>query len=198
MLLFFDTETTGVPDRRLPRDHEDQPRVVQLGAIMVDPDSRREMMRQDVILYSDVDIPAAAAAVHGITTELSRKIGVNVDSAYATFLDMVEVSDVVIGHNVDFDTDMITYNLRLRKGDATLAPFEGKAVFDTMKAATPILKLPKARGGWKWPSLTECCQNLLGREPLGAHQAIFDVLDTRDVFFALQDRLEEFRARAAS
>lgn len=38
--LFFDTETTGLPDTRMPPEWEGQPHICQLGAIMTDEQGR--------------------------------------------------------------------------------------------------------------------------------------------------------------
>lgn len=42
MLVFFDVETTGIPDFKAPSDAPHQPHMVQLGALLVEPDTRIE------------------------------------------------------------------------------------------------------------------------------------------------------------
>mgnify|MGYP000116575521 FL=1 len=40
-VVFFDTETSGLPLFKLPSEHPDQPHIVQLGACLVDIDTRK-------------------------------------------------------------------------------------------------------------------------------------------------------------
>nr|WP_299241463.1 hypothetical protein [uncultured Halomonas sp.] len=40
-ILFFDTETTGLPDWKVPSDSEHQPHLVQLAAVLADDDARQ-------------------------------------------------------------------------------------------------------------------------------------------------------------
>jgi len=48
--LAFDTETTGLPLFKEPSEHPDQPHIVQLAAVLVDLDTRRELASMDVIV----------------------------------------------------------------------------------------------------------------------------------------------------
>lgn len=40
-VVFFDTETSSLPLFKLPSEHPDQPHIVQLGACLVDIDTRK-------------------------------------------------------------------------------------------------------------------------------------------------------------
>ncbi len=188
MILFFDTETTNFLNGKLDYNHPDQARVVQIGALMVDDQAADypEIMRLDVVLdVSDANFSEGAVKIHGITKEFSRTFGVNENATYDIFLNMIEVSDMCVAHNSDFDTKMIRYQMQRLSGDEKFDPFAGRNVYCTMKALAPVLKLPpKGRNpGFGWPNLTEACQIALGREPTNAHNAIGDVLDCRDLFF---------------
>ena len=48
--LFYDTETTGLPLYDQPSDDPRQPHIVQLGAILVDLDARKEIACLDLIV----------------------------------------------------------------------------------------------------------------------------------------------------
>lgn len=184
MLLIFDTETTGLPTKD-PLGHPNQPRLVQLGAVLVEPD-QTERMRLDVVIYRD-EIPEVAVRAHGITAEFAKRFGVNEGSALQVFEDMMEVADVIIAHNLDFDKKIITNAFRLMYG-GTADPFEGKNQFCTMRAATPVCKLPRrGDGGWKQPTLTEAHMHFFGEGFGGAHQAINDVLACQRVYFKLME-----------
>lgn len=40
MYLFFDTETTGLPNFKIPFNHESQPHICQLAAILTDQNGK--------------------------------------------------------------------------------------------------------------------------------------------------------------
>lgn len=191
--LFFDTETTGLWEKRLPCGHEGQPRLVQLAAILEDAATHREIMRLALVVYRPEPIPDAAARVHGTTTEISQAIGVNENAALDVFCDMVLAADMVVAHNIEFDVNIINNAARLLSGDPKLNIFTGKSKFCTMLAGVPVCKLPSKFGhrGYAWPKLEEAVRTLLGREPSDAHQAIGDAIDCRDVFYHLQDLIAE-------
>lgn len=61
-ILFYDTETSGLPLFHEPSEHPDQPHIVQLGACLVDPDTRRVISTIDLIVRPDGwEIPAEVA-----------------------------------------------------------------------------------------------------------------------------------------
>ena len=118
MILFFDTETTGKYDFRMPPDHPSQPHLVQLAAMLTDDDGK-ERAAFHVIVCPDIPIPDEAAAVHGITTEAARMYGFDPVKAIVPFLDFWERASLVVGHNVEFDQLVMGRGLsplRLRQG----------------------------------------------------------------------------------
>lgn len=198
-LLFFDTETTGLWNKRLPSGHEGQPRIAQIAALLEDSETREEIMRIDLILYRDQPIPVESSRIHGTTTEKSQAIGLGENAALDVFCDMVAVSDLLVAHNIEFDVNVINNAARLLSGNPGLNVFQGKQQFCTMQAATPVCKFRNKHGGpdYGWPKLELAVPHLLGREPTAAHRAIGDVIDCRDLFWHLQDLIAERRAAEA-
>ena len=87
MILFFDTETTGVIPRGLehsPLNYAQRyPRIVQLSWQVCDGPTVKE---GDFIIRPDgFTIPDEAAAVHGITTERAIAEGVEYKTAFLQF-----------------------------------------------------------------------------------------------------------------
>lgn len=186
-ILFYDLETTGFIEHRYALHDPRQPKIVQIGAILDDED-RNEIMRLDVIIALKGEIPAKAAEIHGITTQMSQALGVNENNAIDIFLDMVDVADLIVGQNViDFDNKVMTAVVRRLHEDPSADPFENKQFFDTMVAAKPICKIPAKQGGFKKPNLTEIHKHFFGEGFAKAHSAIADVLAARRCFYALQD-----------
>lgn len=200
MILTYDTETTGFSARGKPLSHPLQPRIVQLGAIL-DDGKGQEMMRIDVIICHP-DIPPEvseswkkASEIHGISEEVANLVGIGQRNALNVFLDMVEVAEVIVGHNViGYDNDIVRGSVRRAFDDETLDPFAGKKIFDTMQAGTPLCRLPSRQGGFKKPTLTELHKFLFNEGFDGAHTAISDVLASRRSFYRMQDIVREARA----
>jgi DNA polymerase-3 subunit epsilon len=184
MILFFDTETTGLWNFKAPVGDPSQPRLVQLAALFADPDGT-ERMRLDLVIYRD-DVPEPSQRAHGITTEFAQTFGVNEGAALSIFQDLVEVSDTVVAHNLEFDERVIK-NALYHCGDKQPDPFSGKNKFCTMLVSNPICRIPKRGGGIKFPTLTEAHRFFFGEGFDNAHQAIHDVLACKRVFMELQE-----------
>ena len=178
MILFYDTETTGLPDRFTPLNSERQPRCVQLAALLTD-NAGNELSCINLIVHPDGWlIPAGAAAIHGITTDKAKAIGIREAVVAAAFYDLSQKADHLVAHNEKFDRQIINIMFeRLGRGWKLDAP-----AFDTMEAAAPIVNLPPtprmiAAGidKPKAPKLEECIQHFFGEKLEGAHDALVDV-----------------------
>jgi DNA polymerase-3 subunit epsilon len=182
LALIFDTETSGKAAFKEPSVSPLQPNLVQLGCLLVDLESGKEHAAVDLIVFpSSWDIPQEAALIHGVSTGLAKRTGVNLDTAVNIFLDLVDVCDVVVAHNIAFDRiimERATAMVNLANGDEVIDPFDGKALFCTMRAATPIVKKKSRRPlhdqDYKWPKLAECVEFFFQEELENAHSAIVD------------------------
>ena len=68
--LFFDTETTGIPNWKIPSESEEQPHIVQIAAILCDSDTKEIKEEIELIVRPDGwVIPDEVAEINGITTE---------------------------------------------------------------------------------------------------------------------------------
>jgi DNA polymerase-3 subunit epsilon len=188
MLLFFDTETTGKWNPKLPMGHPHQVRPVQIAAILAN-DEGREVMSMNFLVYQE-SVPAATAAFHGITTEILHAHGINEGTALAVFEEFLAQADLVIAHNGEFDQKIITNAVAILDGKPNADPFAGKKAFCTMRASTNICKLPSQRGGFKWPTLQEAYTHFNGVGFDGAHDALADVRACMNVFFHMQELMK--------
>lgn len=194
--LFFDTETTGLAVFREPSVHPDQPKLVQLAALFVDLDARKEVASIDLIVTPESwTIPQEAAMVHGITTTLANEVGVNLDTAVFAFRDLIARSSIIVAHNIKFDKIVIERAcamVNIAYGQEVDDPFDGKKLICTMLNATNIVKAkskrPMHNADYKWPKLEQCSQFFFGKGIEDAHSAIADVRVCKDVFFELVDR----------
>lgn len=186
-LLFFDTETTGKANFKAGPEWPLQPRCVQLAALLCAPDGTEIAWFNHIIEPDGWDIPAEAAAVHGITLERAKAEGVPISRAIINFVELLIQTEWLVAHNIDFD-DLILHSELHRMRADILEQFKAKRRFCTMRAATDICKIPTGwgRGKYKWPKLVEAHQHFFGKGFEGAHDAMADVRACARVYFALQ------------
>ncbi|WP_420415248.1 3'-5' exonuclease [Roseibium sp.] len=190
MLLFFDTETTGLYQSRLPHDHQDQPHLVQLAAFLTDDEGNPEA-EMSVIINPGVPIPDGASNVHGITTEKAERLGCEPDLAINMFRHLYLNADRVIAHNISFDKGVMEVAIgRMLGAPRTM----DRDMFCTMEAATPIVNLPPTErmiaAGMnkpKPPKLEECIRHFFDEELDGAHDAMVDVRACKRLYFRLAE-----------
>lgn len=196
LALVFDTETTGFVKFKEPSVSPAQPNLVQLGALLIDLASGREYAAIDLIVYpANWQIPQEAALVHGVSQGIAEKVGVNLDTAVNTFLELVEVADVIVCHNTAFDKvvmERAVAMVNLANNEEVIDPFAGKVLFCTMKAATPIVKKKGRRPlhdeDYKWPKLIECMEFFFNEGLENAHSAIVDCRATARVLVEMENR----------
>lgn len=189
MILFFDTETTGFLDDRLPIDHEAQPYIVQLAAQLCQDDGS-PVAGFCFIVAAGVAIPERAAAVHGITEEKAIQFGVSAEFALSAFTHLYQRADLICAHNAKFDKGIVEVAIARHYGRTM--PLR-KPIFCTMEAASPVIKLPpteKMRAAGfdkpKPPKLEECIRHFFNEELDGAHDAMIDLTACRRVYLHLK------------
>ena len=201
-ILIFDTETTGLFDKKLPLNHESQPYIVQLAALLTDENGNHVSNINFIIKPDNWSVPTGAAEVHSVPTEKADRFGVPIGTALRALLSLWEVADVVVGHNVSYDIQMIKRYYQ----DAHKTPFDDRdrEIFDTMFAMNNVVKAPlterqrAAKKKWpnldipdfKNPTLTESYKHAFNEEFDGAHNAMVDVEATSRVYQYCKD-LEE-------
>lgn len=213
--LFFDTETTGLPNRSVPLSHPTQPHITQLGAVL--QINGQDAMILDTLIYPDRwpvqpcgnIIGQRAMELTGITPEMCFEAGIPIADAVEMFMIMAANADFIVCHNAAFDTKLmgIEYS-RLNPINHHAMVLMGKKALCTMKTSTPICKIPKKDGrtGNKWPKLEEAMMFFFGEKLDGAHNALVDIQATQRLFNLLaseghyDDEFEAFyevqRARA--
>lgn len=182
MYLIFDTETTGLPRdyKAALTDFDNWPRVVQLSWQLHAADGSLIRFNDFIIRPEGFDIPFNASAIHGITTEKANTLGVPLGEALEHFLSDLSDSQYVVGHNIEFDINVLGSEF-LRLGiESSLTQMP---TIDTTHAGTDFCKLPGGRGGgYKYPKLDELHQALFGKGFGEAHNAIADVEATARCF----------------
>lgn len=192
MNLFFDTETSNLPEWRLPSDDPGQPHLLQLAAILAHEDGTEvETFSTLVKPYPGCIIGEEAFKAHGITIRKATEEGMDGGEVADRFFDMVFRAERVIGHNVTFDIRMMRIHAAKARGFKWDCP---APYVCTMRTAAPIIKLPPTQKmlaagftKFKAPNLGECVQFFFGETLDGAHDALVDVRACKRVYHAIQD-----------
>lgn len=192
--LFYDTETTGLPDFKTPSESAHQPHIVQLAACLVDLETRELLDSLDVIIRPDGwTIPDDVAAIHGITTERALDEGVPEALAVSVFMEKWSQCHTRIAHNEQFDARILRIALMRFENEATADVFKAGKAECTARLATPICKIPPtpkmvAAGfnKFKTANLGEAYRHFMGCDFENAHSAMADVRACMEVYFAIK------------
>ena len=192
MILYFDTETTGLYPGR----------IIQLAYIL---DDGTEPRGKNFFFAVDY-IEPSAVAVHGINVEKLKVLsGGKTFSDYADeIFDDFAAADLIVAHNVKFDLEFMMAEFRYLD-----RIFRYKECLDTMRYFTPIMKLPRATSaGYKFPKLTElidyaevfpydvsrASKTIFGETTALFHEASFDTTAMYLAVRALRYRFKDFNA----
>ena len=174
MILFFDTETTGLMPGR----------IIQLTYIMADENQEKAKN----FFFSVEYIEPSATAVNGFTVEKLAKLsnGKTFSCDIDEIADDFNKADLIVAHNANFDLKFMTAEFNYQERQ-----FHYREEFDTMKYFTPIMKLARSSHyGYKYPKLAELCEffeiypydvtrkvrEMFGEEGIGSHDARYDTV----------------------
>jgi DNA polymerase-3 subunit epsilon len=195
MYLFLDTETTGLPLRRGRPAAQigNWPRLVQVAWLLTDTNGQELAAHSFIIRPNGFVIPDDAVRVHGITTEIARRRGVDVRSALDALSQDLARARLLIAHNVDFDNGVVGaefYRAGWREN-----PLDALARYCTMRETTDVCRIPGGRWGqrtrspalrgWKWPTLDELHYHLFGHGLQSSHEALADARACARCYFRL-------------
>ena len=137
MKLFFDTETTSLYPGQ----------ICQLSYVLDDG----ICVRGKNFFFSVDEIDPSSAAVNGLSVELLAELsgGKRFEDCVDEIATDFENADL-FAHNFNFDYSFLQAEFsRLGK------LFRYRSDFCTMRKYTPVLKLPRNNGGYKFPKLSE-------------------------------------------
>ena len=176
-MLIFDLETTGIdPLHDLP---------VSAALLELDPGSHdcSESMQTYFLVDPGREIPPAAIAIHGITTEQAREEGVPLDDAICRIYDIiVGFNGPVVGMNISYDLTMVN----------TLSRSILNCELPASLMVLDILVLDRhfdryRRGSRKLADLART----YGVQSVDAHNALGDTTTTANVLMSMMDRYPE-------
>lgn len=186
-ILFYDTETTGLPDWKVPSGSEHQPHIVQIGAILVDDETRKILKVMDVIIKPEGwEISTEMTDIHGISQEQALVDGLPEENVLAEFLGLWD-GCYRVSHNKTFDQRTIRIATKRYCDEKTIEAWAVKEDYDcTMIMAKPIMQmLPKNRYGFKSPKLSEAYKFFCGEDLENAHNALSDATACMEIYYAM-------------
>jgi len=193
-VLFFDTETDGLPlDGNVSAlwNPENWPHIVQIAWIETDDEGNELSSGSRIIKPEGFVIPEEATAVHGITQEYALSVGEPRKKVMRKFKQLLSRNYLNVAHNLWFDANVIAAEFRRCHMDDD--NFLYSAGYCTMEGTTDLCKLPFESDNhpdcmYKWPKLAELHEFLFGCSFVGAHDALNDVNATACCFWELVKR----------
>jgi DNA polymerase-3 subunit epsilon len=194
MILFYDTETTGLPDWRAPSDAKTQPHLVQLAMLLTDNAGKEKCCANLIVRPDGWQILPENSAIHGITHETAEEFGISERIATELFVAWGRDATFRVAHNISFD-DRLMRIAMLRAGYQRdqIEAIEKRSAFCTMQNSTHVVNLPPTAkmvaAGFnkpKAPRLEECIKHFFDEDLAGAHDAIIDVRACARVYFHLK------------
>jgi DNA polymerase III epsilon subunit-like protein len=187
--LFFDTETSGLPimngrtffDYNM-LDKYDNSRLVSLSYVITNDKNDILRVYDKIIKPTNFTISNESYQIHKISQQQALKDGINIKNVLFDFLNDLRFVDVVIGHNVNFDKNIIlSENVR------------NEFSFDLQKELVTknsicTAQMSKDKFG-KYYRLKEL-NDLLNKNDKSEenyHNSLFDTMVCRNCYFAMKN-----------
>lgn len=189
-LVFFDTETTGLPanDKIPALNHRTNwPDIVSICWMVFENDTRIKK-EEYIIRPEQFTIPPESTKIHGITQRQAEQEGTPLGHVLTKFADDIKGANVLCAHNLNFDKNALFHAYKWRLNRDPLRFWPANAEFCTMKESQDELKLPTkyptAAEPYKRPKLSELYFHQFGQPMENAHTAGGDVEALQRIFFA--------------
>lgn len=213
-LLVFDTETTGLPQSK----HINQftlhqwPYIVQFSYIIYDTSLNNIIEAKDYIVKipESISIPEETIKFHGISNEISQNSGVPIYEILNEFSEHLKNVDKLIGHNIQFDLNMVKVELlRLINANSLVGKKLKQCKYDfhhlnnypnvscTLKESVKFCNIQlldkNGKPYLKYPKLAELHEKLFDNVPNNLHNSFNDVLVTLRCFVKLNYNMDLFK-----
>ena len=210
-LLVFDTETTGLPQSKFiaPSTLHQWPYIVQFSYIIYDTSLNDIIQSKDYIikLPESILIPEDSTKIHGITNEMSQQNGVQISDVLSEFFYFLRGVDILVGHNIEFDINMMKIELLriIDKNSLTqeqikfykyelhfLINFKNISctLKDSIKFCNIQLIDKNGKSFLKYPKLIELHEKLFNKIPSNLHNSFNDILITLRCFMKLKHNID--------
>jgi DNA polymerase-3 subunit epsilon len=184
-ICVWDTETTGFSTKWW--DISQQPYIIQFAAIVGEfsaDGGYTEIARHDILIKPPISIPFGASQVNGIydaTVADKEPFAVHAEE----ILRVLNSADIVSGHNISYDEEILGYELARLGRVWEYAPV---STICTMRSSTDHCQLQGRGFSYKPPKLAELHRFLFDEYFEWAHDAMVDVEATMRCFLELMKR----------
>ena len=184
-ILFFDTETNGLPKNRYAAisNLENWPRIIQIAWQVWDL-SEKDFTRHTQMCYlvkpgEDIKWDEGSAKIHGISQQTATEKGVPGNDVFKEFAETARSCDLVVAHNIGFDKPIVIAECfrTYKHTDVSWWPRNEYCTCDNTTALCKLpSKFPKPTDPYKKPRLSELHTYLFGNPgDYDAHSADGDV-----------------------
>lgn len=185
MFLVVDVEGSGLIKRDLPLSNPSQPWCMSIAARLMDESFVPLDWMYTRIRSDGRRVEAGAERVHGVSARAAARMGISEIAALGCLIGLAAQSRYLIGHGVDYERQIIAGVLERQNKNTSIWMRPGLEVICTMKAAAPFCRLPSGRddNDWKWPTLDQACETLLGEAPRSGTHNAWDDMERADRLF---------------
>ena len=186
MLLFIDTETTGLPEKKYQSFNSpfQGPRLVEVAWIECEVDGTTIAEYNSIIKPDSFTIPNSATSIHSITTGRAHEEGSDIVSVLKKLYMPMNNCTFIVGHNVNFDLRIIA--TEFTRAGIPMSHQMSRRIC-TMKSSVNLCKLKRGTG-YKYPTLAELHHFLFGLPLSESHRALSDARACMRCFFELKRR----------
>lgn len=194
-LLFFDLETTGLPqtiDFHTYHSYKEvayyeNSRIVQIAAVLYERvgDEFVKTVEHDYIIKPD-KFEIKNSNIHGIEQKTADFAGIELTQAIEFLRKDLESADLLIAHNIKFDKNVLLSELYRYKLFQDCKTINSIPIFCTSENCKDITKIKYKTGSrFKQPKLIELYEFLFNEIPDGLHNALQDTRVLAKCFFEL-------------
>jgi len=209
-VIIFDTETSGLPKTKVINETtiKDWPHIVQLSYIIYDTDSDKIIKLSDNIVKipDDITLTNENIKFHGINRDIMNEKGKHIVEILQELLSDIESVDIIVGHNIDFDINMViaeiyrcamdTKNSSIKEINLPIiVQFQYMNRYCTMKNSIELCNIKKfskttGKEYIKFPTLSETYVNLFNEKPNNMHNSLNDVYACFRCFYKLKYNID--------
>jgi DNA polymerase III epsilon subunit-like protein len=212
-IIVFDTETTGLPKTKFinPDTLDKWPYIVQFSYVIYDTNLNEIVEVCDFIIKmkENIIIPEDSISIHKITNEISKEKGFKIDTILKKFIEDLNTTDMLVGHNITFDINIVKvellrliYEKDYNKTKEEMISYKNnlyvltnfKNIYCTMQESIKLcdIKLQDKYGKEyiKFPKLIELHNKLFNSIPNNLHNSLNDILVTLRCFMKLKYNID--------
>jgi DNA polymerase III epsilon subunit-like protein len=205
--LVFDTETTGLLPKVKILNGETLPLFpysVQFSYIIFEDETNTILKMRDFIvrLPQDITISAECSKIHGITNEISRRYGIDIECVIDDFIQDYNAVTTVVAHNLNFDLTVLEADMmrvinsnqinadKIQVYKNFIASLNtSKKLYCTMQESIELCDIKAyykdGREYIKFPKLSELHDKLFQSVPNNLHNSMNDVIVCLRCFYKM-------------